>query len=325
MVPIPPSRSSRLDARFLLLTALVLAASACSNCGPGLEQEAQPDQLAKQLEDLESRGKLHTSNRELIQWYRVRAGEHRVKGKSIETLVMLSQKQLQADAANWSKAKDGARKDLERLLTVSPEEFPGLPVTSDRSSAQAMSRLIRPEQIVAMLDEQLQTFETKPKDYYRIVPVLPRTVDKVALAVWEPLYKHVAKRASLIPETLRRRQEQESLPGLGRYLSQNKALDGAERSRLELHLSLVAAMAYREPSEGEKSQSPWSIAYRAWKTCGAGRTTAQLKGLTLATRAYRDRLSAAPSDPRQGLALLQARAAIDQVTQRCSQGTPKSK
>lgn len=320
MKPFPHSPSPR-----PLLLASLLALSACSSCGPGLEQEAKPDQFEEQLEDLRTRGHLDQDSLELIRWYRVRAGEHRVKGKSINALIMLSQKQLQADAENWSKAKKGAQDDLRRLLQVAPEAFPGLPVTADKSSAQAIARLIRPKQIESLLDEQLAAFEAEPKEYYRVVPVLPRTVDKVALAVWQPVYQHVAKRAGLIPETLRRRQEQESLPALSRYMGQLKELDAAERTRLELHLSLLAAMAYRAPVDGEKSQAPWAIAYRAWKTCGTGRTTAELKRLTLATRAYRDRLSGAPSDPRQGLALLQARAAIDQVTQRCSQGTPTPK
>ncbi|HBU47688.1 MAG TPA: hypothetical protein DEB46_05200 [Myxococcales bacterium] len=310
---------------YLSLTAPLGLTTACSSCGPGLEQTAHPDQFAKQLDDLKARGKLDQGSYDLIQWYRVRAGEHRLKGKSINALILLSQKQLQADAANWSKAKEEAQKDLQGLLSVAPEDFPGLAVTSDRSSAQAIARLIRPKQIVALLDEQLIAFDSEPKDYYKVVPVLPRTVDKVALAVWQPLYNHVAKRAGVIPESLRRRQEQESLPGLSRYLSQVKELDAGERTRLELHLSLLAAMAYRAPSTTEKSQAPWVIAYRAWKACGDGKTSLELKRLTLATRAYRDRLSAAPGDPRQGLALLQARAAIDAVTQRCNQGKPKSK
>jgi len=143
----------------------------------------------------------------------------------------------------------------------------------------------------------------------------------VALAVWEPVYQHVSKRANMVPESLRRRQEQDSLPALSRFLSQSQELDPGERTRLKLHLSLVAAMGYQEPSEGPKSQSPWNIAYRAWKRCGTPRTSRQLKALTIATRAYRDRLSAAPTDPRIGIALLQARAAIDRVTRTCSQGT----
>ena len=285
---------------------------------------AHPDQFAKQLDDLKARGKLDQGSYDLIQWYRVRAESTGSKANRSTPYLALA-KTTPSRCSELVESKRGSSSDLQGLLSAGARGFfQGLAVTSDRSSAQAIARLIRPKQIVALLDEQLIAFDSEPKDYYKVVPVLPRTVDKGGARCLAASLQPCGKEGQASSQNHFADGRSKSLPGLSRYLSQVKELDAGERTRLELHLSLLAAMAYRAPSTTEKSQAPWVIAYRAWKACGDGKTSLELKRLTLATRAI-EIVSVPPPGTLAKDLLCCKHAAIDAVTQRCNQGKPKSK
>lgn len=305
----------------IILFSIILNLFGCYGCGPGLKQEADPTRLDQQIKTLTENGRLDDENASLIKWYRERAGSSRLKGKSFKDLIVLSQKQLQGDLANWDKAKGDARRDLRSLLTVSADEFPGLPTPSDKGSAMAINRLLKPEQLIDLLNDHMKSFESEPMKLYRAAPNLSRTVNKLAVVAWEPTFQHLAKQAGIIPASLRVRQEQESLPMVRNWVKGRQQLGRQERARLDLSLSLISAVGALPP-DSKSSSAPWRVAYGAWKRCGLGRTGARLKALAIATRAYQDRLSAAPGSPKAAIGLLQARGAMDGMTQACSQ-SPK--